>query len=219
MSANVRPKVFVVAARLPRWQGAALESTADAERFAADTWRTMGIVESPGARPLARRVFGAQAIVLSHGLALTKVLPHAGRLRVVVPAALDPATTHWQIGHAVADWLLRHEGLDEAGVLSIRSGLAAAIVLPREQIADYSDLSAEEIAHALTLPVAATLLREAEVTRVPTALVVRGRYTRVRGDDAGRLPRDAAALEYLAAHRAIGVVRTLVPEGVVLRLR
>ena len=196
-----------------------MDSTATAERFAADTWRTMGVIESPGARPLARRLFGAQSVVRSHAQALAKVQPHAGRPRVVVPANLNAAVAHWQIGHAIADWLLRHDGLDDEGVLPIRSGLAAAIVLPREQIVDYSDLSAEEIAHALTLPVAATLLREAEVSRVPTALVVPGRYTRVRGDDAGRLPRDAAALEYLAAHRAIGVVRTVVPEGVVLRLR
>ena len=196
-----------------------MDSTAAAERFAADTWRTMGVVESPGARPLARRLFGAQAVVRFHAQALAKVQSHAGRLRVVVPAGLDPAAAHWAIGHALADWLLRHDGLDDARILPIRSGLAAAIVLPREQVADYSDLSAQEIADALTLPVAATLLREAEVSRVPTALVVPGRYARVRGDDAGRLPRDPAALEYLAAHRAVGVVQIRVPEGVVLRLR
>lgn len=179
----------------------------------------MGVVESPGARPLATRLLGAQAVVSFHGQALAKVQPHAGKLRVVVPANLSKSAAHWQIGCALADWLLRRDGLDEAGVRPIRAGLAAAIVLPKEQIADYADLSAEEIAHALTLPVAATLLREAEVMRLPTALVVPGRYTRIRGDDAGRLPRGTEALEFLAAHRAVGVVRTVVPEGVVLRLR
>lgn len=196
-----------------------MDSTAEAETFAADTWRTMGVAESPGVRSLAMRLFGSQAVVFSHARPIAKVQAFAGRPRVVVPAHVDLATAHWQIGTALADWMLRRDGLKDAAVRSVRSGLAAAIVLPKEQLVDYSDLTAEEIAQALTLPVAATLLREAEVSRVPTALVVVGRYTRVRGDDAGRLPRDAEALEFLATHRAVGVVRIPVPEGVVLRLR
>ena len=39
------------------------------------------------------------------------VEPHGGKLRVVVPRLSDPPTSHWQIGHALADWFLARDGV------------------------------------------------------------------------------------------------------------
>lgn len=196
-----------------------MDWTGEAERYADGLWRTLRVAESPGARTLAGRIFGPGAIVWSGTGRAGTVESHGGKARVVVPRASDAATSHWQIGHALADWFLVRDGVPWAQRRQLRAPLAAAIILPAGQVSDYAPrLGAVEIARLLTLPVASTLLREAEVSRLPTALVVVGRYTRIRGDDAGRFPTDATALELLAASRAIGVRRYVVPEGVVIRL-
>lgn len=147
-----------------------------------------------------------------------KVAEHGGKARVVVPRASSASVSHWQIGHALADWLLIRDGVPPRERRGMRAALAATIILPPDQVLDFAPtLGAVEIARILTLPIAATLLREAEVSRVPTVLLA-PHYIRCRGDDAGRLPLERSALELLASSRGIGVTRFVVPEGVVLRL-
>jgi len=195
-----------------------MDRSEDAEHYVSALWRTLRVAESPGARALAERLFGRGAVVWFGSAAIGQVADHGGKARVVVPRASSAALSHWQIGHALADWLLERDGVLALERRALRAGVAATIVLPPDQVIDFApSLGAVEVARLLTLPVAATLLREAEVSRVPTALVAPG-YTRTRGDDAGRLPRDRAGLALLASSNVIGVRRYVVPEGVVIRL-
>lgn len=195
-----------------------MDSIGEAECYAAGIWRTLRVAESPGARALSERVFGTGAIVWSGNRAAGIVEPHGGKLRVVVPRLSDPPTSHWQIGHALADWFLARDGVPLSERWTMRATLAATIILPADQVVTFAPkIGAVEIARVLTLPVAASLLREAEVSRVPTVLLT-AKYIRARGDDVGRLPRERAALELLASSRGIGVEKYTVPEGVVLRI-
>lgn len=147
-----------------------------------------------------------------------------GEWTIFVDPRLPPDRMRWQLAHHFSEWVLRTEGVSASELVRLRSPVAAELLLPRHVAARaVGRVSFVDLARKLVVPTASMLLREAEVARVPTALLgqgARGKYGRVRGDDDGRLPLDVHALELLASHRGIGVQKFAVPEegGVIIRL-
>lgn len=181
---------------------------------------TLGVVKVPGAADLAERLLGAHAVVRSLAVTRPVIQIYGGQRRVVLPGRASLEQRHWHLAHALAGHVLEGDGFAGDEVTTLRPLVAAALVLPAASVSRYLPrVGTEGVARALRLPFAAVCLREAELLRVPTALVVPGRYARVRGDDAGRLPTDLAALELLAGRRGIGVHKIAAPDegGVIVR--
>lgn len=149
------------------------------------------------------------------------VIAYAGGRTVIwTSARLRPDRRRWYLAHALARWVLAEDGVDATEASRLRSPMAAELLLPAAYVAHALRVAdAPSVAREYATPLTATILREAELLRRPTALVVPGRYARVRGDDVGRLPVDLPALELLAGRRGIGVRKIAVPEegGVIVR--
>lgn len=180
----------------------------------------LGMAAVPGTTELAERLLGRDAIVQSHRVTRPAVEFYAGRRRAVLPRGTSTEVGHWHLAHALAGHVLEGDGFAGIELATLRPLVAAALVLPAASVSRYLPrVGTEGVARALRLPFAAVYLREAELLRVPTALVVPGRYARVRGDDAGRLPTDLAALELLAGRTGIGVRKIAAPDegGVIVR--
>lgn len=145
----------------------------------------------------------------------------AGKPVLYVASRLSPARARWCVAWEFTGWAMREDGFDAAEIRRLRAATAADLLLPGDMARRlFRVTTALVVANEFVIPTAAVLLREAELLRLPTALVVPGRYVRIKGDDDGRLPLERAALELLASKRGIGVVRFPVPEegGTVVRL-
>lgn len=175
----------------------------------------LGLEAMVGAR------FGAGAIRTARIREEVVVAPIHGQNVIFTSDTLSPKRTRWCVAHAFASWLLEQDGVPQTERRKLRAALAAELLLPLAACPHlFPAAHVPTLAEALRLPLSFVLLREAEVFRKPTALVVPGVYARVLGDDGGRLPPDLAALELLASRRGIGVQRWDVPDdrGVVIRV-
>lgn len=166
------------------------------------------------------RAMGTDAIVKGIAREGARVA-RVGQQHVIwTSARLRRDRQRWHIAHAFVRWALEQDGLSEREAAELRSPMAAEVLLPSAYVARaFGGVDAVAVAREYVTPPTATILREAELLRVPTALVVPGRYARVRGDDVGRLPTDLAALELLAGRRGIGVRKIAAPDegGVIVR--
>lgn len=192
-----------------------------AKVYAAGIRRALNCSDNATLEGMIHRALGRGTIRKAAIRTETVVAVVNGETAFCVSSRLSPARSRWALAHAFAAWAMRADGVPAAEANRLRSPLAAELLLPTETaIRVLRVASATVVAEEFVMPTAATMLREAEVLRVPTALVVPGRYARVRGDDKGRMPLELHALELLASRRGIGVVRVPVPEegGVVLRI-
>ena len=179
----------------------------------------------PSVEDMVDAAMGPRGMAIAHLPVVRSSLSRVhGEWSIFLDPSLAPAQMRWRLAHHFSEWLLLQEGVTGAEAARLRSPIAAEMAIAHDVAARaVGRVPFVDLATRLVLPVATMLLREAEVARVPTALLAqgaRGTYARVRGDDAGRLPVDVCALELLASGRGIGVVRYPVPEdfGVVLRL-
>lgn len=175
----------------------------------------------PTCEDAIHRAMGANAVIKGIATQEARVARFQGRPVIWTSARLRPARRRWCVAHAFVSWVLEQDGVTGPEAMRLRSPMAAELLLP-ESVAGHvlRVAGATIVADEFVLPTAATYLREGELLRLPTALVVPSRYSRVRGDDAGRLPTDLRALEMLAGSRGIGVFKVQVPEdgGTIIRL-
>ena len=193
----------------------------DAVAYAAGIRRALGCGETPTIEGLVHRATGSPVGRASFAVTEVTVSNLNHRPVLYVNARLPAARARWCVAWAFAGWAMLQDKMPEGEIRRLRARVAGDLLLPADIAARaFRKASPAAVAVAFSMPLATALLREAEVTRVPTALVVPGRYVRVRGDDAGRLPTGRAALELLAGRRGIGIARYQVPEegGVVLRV-
>jgi hypothetical protein len=194
--------------------------------YVADVARSLGFgVRRPCVEDFVDAAMGPRGMALATLPVARSALARVGSdWTIFVDQRLSPAQMRWRLAHHFADWLLREDGVGADGAAALRSPVAAELLISHDVAARMvGRVPFLDLARKLVVPAAAMLLREAEVARVPTALLAtgqRGRYARVRGDDAARLPTDVAALELLASRRGIGILRFAVPEdgGVIVRV-
>lgn len=181
--------------------------------YAAGIRRALKCSENATLEGLVHRALGRKSIRRAPIKAEVTTAIVNGETAIFVASRLSAPRGRWVLAHEFASWVMGEDGVDPTDARALRSRVAAALLLPTGMAADVLRAScAAIVAEEFVLPTAATYLREAEVLRVPTALVVPGRYFRIRGDDDGRLPTELAALELLASRRGIGVTRFGVPE-------
>lgn len=193
----------------------------DAVAYAAGIRRALGCGTTPTIEGIAHRALGHRVRSVSLPKTEATVSRLNDRLVLYVNSRLSPARARWAVALEFTRWAMAADGFSETEIRRLRARVAGDLLLPKDVAAcAFRAAAAPAVGHAFSLPTATALLREAEVLRLPTALVVPGRYVRIRGDDAGRLPADLEALELLAGKRGIGVTRYQVPEegGVVVRL-
>lgn len=193
----------------------------DAIAYAAGIRRALKCSENATLEGMIHRALGRKAIRRAPIKDEVTTAIVNGETAIYVASRLSAPRGRWVLAHEFTSWVMKQDGLTHAVARSLRASVAAELLLP-EHVANrvFQTASAVAVAAEFVLPEAATLLREAEVMHLPTALVVPGRYSRVRGDDYGRLPLERAALELLASPRGIGVLRFPVPEekGTVIRV-
>lgn len=185
--------------------------TNNADTYAADIARTLGFAEPPGASALADAVWGASSVgLVTRGPDAQLVRRGPRSWCLFLCRSVPRPTRHWLIARHVAAHCL---AIDGATMSSAQVG--GAITMPSDALDDVlSEDTYEGAAERFGLPLAATMLRHAELRNVPTALVTEA-WSRVRGDTAGRLPRDHATLRAIASARVgvVGLRRTLTPDG------
>lgn len=138
--------------------------------------------------------------------------------QVVLRDGLPRDRAAWVLSWQLSSWLLRMDGLSHDEAVRLRSPLAATLLMPRDVIGRALKAApAPAVASVLGWPLAATMLRDAELYRRPTLLVMRTGYVRARGDDLARLPTSGPALRAILEGPAVGVLRLAVPEGVIVR--
>lgn len=174
-----------------------------------------------GLEAMVQARFGAGAIRTAPIREEAVIATVHGQQVIFTSDALTPKRARWCVAHAFASWLLEYDGVPQSERRKLRASLAAELLLPMAACPHlFPTAHAPTLADALKLPLSFVLLREAEIFRKPTALVVPGSWARVLGDDHGRLPPELSALELLASRRGIGVQRWDVPEdrGTVIRV-
>ena len=120
---------------------------------------------------------------------------YAGRRRAVLPAGTSAEVGHWHVAHARRPHTRRMASRAKSWRRSAR-WLRRRSCSPAASVSRYLPrVGTEGVARAIRLPFAAVCLREASSLRCPDRPGRAWRYARVRGDDAGRLPTDLAALE------------------------
>lgn len=189
--------------------------------YAAGIRKALKCSENATLEGMIHRAMGRKAIRRAPIRAEVATAIVNGETAIYVASRLTAQRARWVLAHEFSSWVMREDGMSATDARSLRSSVAAELLLPESLAASVLRAApALVVAEEFILPTAATLLREAEVLRVPTALVVPGRYVRVKGDDLGRLPIEQGALELLASRRGIGVIRFPVPEegGTIVRL-
>lgn len=185
-------------------------TNAHADTYAASLSRSLGFAAPPGATALADRVWGRASLgLVARGPAVRLVGRGARSWCLYLRESLPRRTQHYLVAREVAAFCLRADGVDLSS-----AQVGVSLVLPVETFDDAIADGVEVAADELELPLAATALRRAELHRVPTAIVT-PRWSRVRGDDAGRLPTDHATLRALAAPglAVCGLRRTRTADG------
>ena len=136
-----------------------------------------------------------------------------GRWRVAVRRELPDAQAHWSLALVFARYCLAQDGVGIDEARRLRALVASAIILPADTMRPvFRERDPIGVSRALVVPVAATLLRRGELAGVPTLAVVKGRYARVRGDEARVMPRDQATAEAWAfGPRVIRTKRWIIP--------
>lgn len=171
------------------------------DAYAASLIRSLGFAAPPGAAALADRVWGRASLgLVARGPDVRLVERGARSWGLLLRESLPRATQHYLVAREVAAFCLRADGVELSS-----AQVGVSLVLPVETFDAAIADGVEEAAADLELPLAATALRRAELHRVPTAIVT-PRWSRVRGDDAGRLPTDHATLREIASSR-VGSVR------------
>lgn len=180
------------------------------DTYAASLIRSLGFAEPPGASALADRVWGRASLgLVARGPAVRLVARGPRSWGLLLRESLPRHAQHYLVAREVAAFCLRADGVDLSS-----AQVGVSLVLPIETFDDAIADGIECAADDLELPLAATALRRAELHRVPTALVTL-RWSRVRGDDASKLPTDHATLLALAAPglAVCGLRRTQTPDG------
>ena len=193
----------------------------DAVAYAAGIRKALKCSNNATLEGMVHRALGRRSIRRAPIKAEVTTAIVNGETAIYVASRLTAPRSRWVLAHEFATWVMREDGMPADQARALRSSVAAELLLPESLAASVLRTApAIIVAEEFVLPTAATLLREAEVLGVPTALVVPGRYVRVKGNDAGRLPLEQEALELLASRRGIGVIRFPVPEdgGTVVRL-
>jgi hypothetical protein len=182
----------------------------DADLYAEDLARALGFAAPPGVSELADRVWGRGAIgLVSRGPAF-RLVPRGSGHALFLRDDVDYEVRHWTAARELARFCLERDG-----VAMSSAQVGGAIVLPRATFAQsLARVSVQVVAECFDAPVAATMLRDAELHDVPTAIVT-PRWSRVRGDRRGRLPKDHATLREIASSRVgvCGLRKTKTPQG------
>jgi hypothetical protein len=156
-------------------------------------WLLRGIDGVPGARALAKKHLGEDAVrvVPRHALPVPAALAKVnGQLRIYLRSGMTRADERWNICHELAEWHLGELGYDEPDVEEVAETLAAALVAPREPFRRIALASRDlpQLAEAFTTTQTAVALRLAEARCVEAAAVVRPGLVRVRAPDGFVLP-------------------------------
>lgn len=99
---------------------------------------------------------------------------------------LSPTQLRWLVAHELAEWILEREDYREPDAEVVAEALAARLIAPRRAVvaALRWGLDVPELAEAFVAPQSSVLLRRAEVSEAPTALVTPARVY-VRGGEWG----------------------------------
>lgn len=187
-----------------------MSNLTDADLYAEDLARALGFAAPPGVSALADRVWGRGAIgLVSRGPAF-QLVRRGGGHALFLRDDVEHEVRHWTAARELARFCLEQDGVRLSS-----AQVGGAIVLPRASFArSLSRVSAQIVAANFDAPVAATMLRDAELHDVPTAIVT-PRWSRVRGDRRGRLPTDHATLRAIASGGVgvVGLRKTKTPQG------
>lgn len=166
---------------------------AAAEQYANETRAALHVAQSRTALAVAEAAFGVGCFRWVRGKSESRVTDHGGLWTIDVRVGTPLDRAHWLVALRFAEWCLERDGAPLSSVRAMRAQVASSLLLPTDLVLGelYGDVVSA--ARRLRVTTAALTLRRGEVERRPTVLVSE-HYARVRGDDAGRVPRDLATL-------------------------
>lgn len=160
---------------------------AELEGLAEWAYRSAGLSDdapSPGLE-LARRLLASdEPLVRSYSSIPAWLSKTAHGWRINVRSTKSPTEARWLVAHELAEWMLEREGYREPDAEAVADALAARLIAPRRAMREAIrwGLDVPELAEAFGATQSCVLLRQAEVSGAPTALVTPARIY-VRGDE------------------------------------
>lgn len=188
--------------------------------YADGVRHSLGLPENATIRTVVQAAMGADCLRLLPMRRGDSALMRSGdQWQIVARKGIPSDRVAWVVAWQLSSWLLRQDGVTEDGMRRVRSRVAAELLMPRSVASRQAHKSDPVLtSERFKWPLAATLLRQAELLRIPTCLVLPSGYVRTRGDDGARLPTTADEVRAMAARARIGVKKYNLPDGLVLQL-
>lgn len=172
-------------------------------------------VPAPGIELLRRLVGHAVPVIASDCMAVGARLartPEGGWVVYLRTGRWSVVRARWLLAHELAEWLLEREGYDRPDVEAVADALAARLLAPWRavRLALGAGLEAHELALAFGATQSCALLRQGEVTGIPTALVTPARI-HVRGSEWGW--SDERGIRALASADRPGIAKVRITDA------
>lgn len=134
---------------------------------------------------LARRLLGGE-VIPSHDVVAARLARTSDGWTIHLRPGRSPEEARWLVAHELAEWILEREGYRNADAEAVADALAARLIAPRRAMREALRWGVEvpELAQAFGATQSCVLLRQAEVSGAPTALVTPARIY-VRGNEWG----------------------------------
>lgn len=132
---------------------------------------------------LTQRLLGGHVLRV-HGETSGRLVQNAEGFDIHIRPGWSPTQARWLVAHELAEWILARDGYRETDTETVADALAARLIAPHRAIrrALGCGLDVAELAEVFGATQSCLLLRQAEVSGEPTALVTPARIY-VRGSE------------------------------------